>query len=227
LIVPFSIRNSQSQEADLLNRFLTCLGLTLTGGLLVSAFLASLEFFLKITQFAGVKLFLITPFLLFLIYVKKNFYSQVTLKKLVKIIIFYEINVGLFLAFLTGAVVIAFYFLRSGNQARQLVPTFEWRIREFLENLLVARPRSKEIFLGYPALFFSLYFFKKYGRSSWFWVLALLGGLVPVSIIDSFAHAHTPVLFTLWRVFNGFWLGILIYLFYLVVWRIIRQFLKD
>jgi hypothetical protein len=54
--------------------------------------------------------------------------------------------------FLIGILLAERGWFSSAATNVQFVPAFEVRMREFLERILVARPRNKEIFLGYPAL---------------------------------------------------------------------------
>lgn len=222
---PFKLPQNKKFWLDLVWRTALCLFFSLTGGFLVAGILAEPNFLLKLDQFSGVKLFLFMPFAIFLVFIKNNFFSKTSLAKFLKEISGRPINVfSLELAVLGGAGLF-FYFIRSGNQFRQAVPQWELTLRDILEKVLVARPRTKEVFLGYPALFFAFIFFKKYQRLFWFWLVALVGCLVPVSIINSFAHVHTPFILTLLRVFNGFWLGCFVFLVYFSVFKFFKKYL--
>jgi hypothetical protein len=78
-----------------------------------------------------------------------------------------------------------------------------------LEALLYARPRFKEFLLGHPLLFL---FGASGGLGAWALryrpILLFFGLLGQASIINTFAHAHTPLLFSLLRTTNGFFLGL-------------------
>ncbi len=75
----------------------------------------------------------------------------------------------------------------------------------------MARPRNKELFIGYPALVL------------WYVVadawtsgptnreaLRLASVFAFSSALNSFCLFHTPIFFTLWRVGNGLWAGFLL-----------------
>lgn len=159
-------------------------------GLAVAALLSDTAHFLKLQEFRGVKLALVAPMLL---------------------VIATEIYRGCFAprgawwgATVIGAGVLFTVLERSGNLP--LIPVGRWEeiLRERLENLFVARPRFKEFLIGHPALLL-------HGRSSRLVNLSLLalGALGQASIINTFAHLHTPLWLSLWRTLNGLILGLL------------------
>lgn len=228
ITVPYKIKSSGSAIFDLGAKLFICLGFSLVGGILVAGILAQPNFLLKLDQFAGVKASLILPLFVFLIFVKNNFFSKISYKNGLKKILTRPINGGIFLLIVGAALFSVMYLLRSGNQYRNMVPDWELNLRSFLENLLVARPRFKEIFIGWPALFFVFIFLKKYSQFFWFWLIALLGGLVPISIINSFSHCHTPLLLTAGRVFTGLIIGAAVcFIYFLAVSWIGRSFSDE
>jgi hypothetical protein len=101
-------------------------------------------------------------------------------------------------------------------------------MRAFLERVLFARPRTKEFLIGYPAL----------------WLLACLRNLRPVyrmvlwlsatigfvTLVNSFCHLHTPLLFILLRFVNALALSVPVFgvyylavLFALWLWRTVGR----
>lgn len=108
-----------------------------------------------------------------------------------------------------GALVLAaagVYLLRSGNVPVSLVPAIEVRLRYFLAQTLVYRPREKEFLVGYPSLFLAAWAASR-RRPEAFFLFLLGASAAPVSIADSFEHLRTPVLVSLWRSVYGLLTG--------------------
>mgnify|MGYP007017346066 FL=1 len=92
----------------------------------------------------------------------------------------------------------------------QVVPALEIQVREFLERVLVARPRNKELFIGYPSLM--VWYFLR-SRDLWprYREAFRLGTVLGFSsAVNSFCHFHTPLSFILFRQFNGLWTGVVV-----------------
>ncbi|MDR7498499.1 MAG: DUF5693 family protein, partial [Armatimonadota bacterium] len=105
---------------------------------------------------------------------------------------------------LAGVVLLA----RSGNFGFPLLSAEE-RLRSLLEDVLVARPRTKEYLIGHPALFLA----GVAAAAGWrraVMPLAALGAVGQAGIVNSFSHLHTPLLYTAWRTANALWLGTLL-----------------
>jgi hypothetical protein len=174
------------------------------GGLLMAAVLAQPVFMLKVAQFRGVKAALLFPpvfgallsawqvgwrFLLPASRGRRAVYGAMVL---------------------VAAAAVAYLLVRSGN-AQGWVTGAELRTRTLLERLFVARPRFKEFLVGHPLLLLYGAWGSLGGGLLRYRPFLLFFGLVgQVSILNSFAHAHTPLLLTLWRTGNGLLLGILI-----------------
>jgi len=95
--------------------------------------------------------------------------------------------------------------VRTGNVGLPLAGA-EQQLRQALEDRLVARPRTKEFLLGYPALVLAGAAAAS-DRPQLATVFALLGTVGTAGAINSFSHLHTPLLHTLWRTAHAFWLG--------------------
>ena len=116
--------------------------------------------------------------------------------------LFGELFLGMVLLVLLGIIL-----FRSDNV--QFVPDFEVRLRDALERFLVARPRNKELFVGYPALFLFSLCMKDQLWQRYREILRLAVTLAFSSVVNSFCHFHTPLSFILFREFNGWWSGVL------------------
>ena len=108
--------------------------------------------------------------------------------------------------------------IRSGNSSPALVSGFEAGIRKMLENVLVFRPRSKEVFIGHPALLLAGALMAYEGARPFAMAAFVLGMVAQVSMVNTFMHLHTPVAATLTRTGLGIALGLILGL--LAVWAL-------
>jgi hypothetical protein len=170
------------------------------GGLLLAAVLSHPVFLLKLAEFRGVKVALLFPSL-FGVFV---YYRQVGWERL-RTLFYSPIRlVSLTLASFSLAI-LAFAVLRSGNTSGGSLG-LEGQVRGILEKLLIARPRFKEFLIGHPFLIL----FGADGKLNDWRIFPLFVGLIgQASILNTFAHAHTPLLVSLLRVANGLVLGVL------------------
>ena len=173
------------------------------GGLALAAFFSDPLHMLRLRTFSGVKLTLLLPPILVLLHDLKNRVHPESLNAfLSRPPLWGELMLGGVLLVLLGIVL-----FRSDNV--RFIPGFEARVRGALEQWLVARPRSKEVFLGYPSLML-LAFAVKNGLWARYRELFLLGAALGFSsVVNSFCHFHTPLAFILRRELNGLWLGLL------------------
>ncbi len=162
-------------------------------------------------QFRGVKAALVLPILLvLLLHFARHGFSKL------RAFLSRRPTFGELLLLLLGAAAILVVLLRSDNFSA--VPGLERRVREALEGLLYARPRFKEFLIGHPLLLL----WGAYGeRLGHYRIIFLALGMVgPVSIINSFAHLHTPLLLSLLRTANGLILGLAVGL--AILWLVRR-----
>ncbi|MDR7588580.1 MAG: DUF5693 family protein [Armatimonadota bacterium] len=178
------------------------------GGVVVAALLTGWEFMMASRVFVGVKLAHIVPVVLVAAVAAagaspprhwREFAARIWAWSDHPLRVRYAVAVlvvGLAAVVLLG---------RSGNFGLP-VPAAEERMREWLEDTLVARPRTKEYLLGHPALVLAALCAARGWRPAAV-ALAAAGAVGQASIINSFAHIHTPLLYTLWRTANGLVLG--------------------
>jgi len=172
--------------------------------LLVAAYLSDWEFIKEFYYFRGVKVQYSLPIVLFAatLWLPRLRQLPAEVLALVKSFGLWQSLVAvLFL----GAVFYV-YLLRSGHA--HAIGQFELNLRFWLDEVLVARPRFKEL-LVHPVLLMALYYRTRLPR------LIVEGGLVAavigqVSIVNSFMHLRTPLAISLLRVFHGLWLGTLL-----------------
>ncbi len=176
----------------------------IVAGLAVAALFSDPTYMLRLRTFSGVKLTLMLPPLLVLLHdMRRRIHPESLSQLLARPPLFGELFLGLALLAL-----LAIILFRSDNV--QFIPGIEAKIRNTLERLLVARPRNREVFIGYPCLL--LYAF---AVNSGLWrryreLLRLGVAMGFSSVVNSFCHFHTPLLFILLREFHGLWVGVLL-----------------
>jgi len=174
------------------------------GGLSIAAFFGTPLYMLRLKTFSGVKATLLLPPLLVLLHdLRRRVHPESLGEILERPSLWGEL---MLLALAMGGM--AFLALRSDNVS--FVPQWEIMLRDSLEQVLVARPRNKELFLGYPALMIWFYLRRKDLWIRYREVFRVAAVFAFASALNSFCHFHTPLYFTLFRVANGLWTGLLL-----------------
>ena len=205
-IQDFSENNSSFIQMikQVLIGFFRIILITLSGALLIAALLSNNKFMLGIEQFSGIKISYLVPLLLVLaiMWLKVNKGKLMILENIKKPILVEHVIIMVFFA-----VFLVIYISRSGNFSFLPVLSIEEKIRIFLENTLIARPRNKEFLIGYPALLLAISM--NFLKVKEFKIpIIIIGTIGPVTLINTFCHIHTPFLFSMLRTFNGVWLGL-------------------
>lgn len=115
--------------------------------------------------------------------------------------------------------VIALYYLSRTGNAGTLLPG-EGAFRSFLENTFGVRPRNKEFLLGHPLFIVGVFIAFRYRWGIYAMIIAVMGQL---SMVDTFAHIHTPAVLSLIRDVLGLGLGLIFGLIAVLVWQIIER----
>lgn len=190
--------------------------LSLCGALFVSGLLGDIRFLLEIEIFRGVKATFVLPLLLVsIIYIQKFpfFGNTVTSDKdfvsFIQKFCHVQIKLGIMICLGLLAIVGYFFIGRSGNNGAP-VPAFEIALRRFLENVMYARPREKEFFIGHPAILLSLYaMYNKWPQVlHYFLIIAVTIG--QGSMVETFAHMRSPFLLSFIRGLDGLAVGTLV-----------------
>ncbi len=197
-------------------RLLTAFGLAFAGGFIVASALYSPLFVLRIEQYQGVKVSLLVPLFIIILYYFKSGLAGVSMER-----VFLERlrRVELFLVGLF-AIGFALYLFRSGNFPLLPASDAELRMRLVLEKLLFARPRTKEFLVGYPALWLVWWLQKREILPVYRLGLWLAVGIGFATFFNSFCHLHTPLLFTLLRFFNALLLSLPVFAVYLLALKV-------
>lgn len=192
---------------------------SLLGALFMVGLLADAGFMLKLDQFIGVKLAHVVPLIFVLLYFALLVAKGLGLPEKVKGLLNQPVLLGIALAAGFMAVAAAVYVVRTGNEGMS-VSGLELQFRSLLDQILGVRPRTKEFLLGHPALLLLLI----YGyRNNLFLPMLLLGAIGQASLVNTFAHIHTPLLVSMIRAFHGLWLGILLGLAVFIMIKLVTR----
>ena len=198
--------------------FAASAAVTLSGAMLVALFMDDVRFFLKLEEFRGVKAAYVAPLVFvaaseWLVWRRSCAGPRAGGRpRSFKALLTARIQVWHVLLGAAAAGALLVYLLRSGNQG---LPVFglEASLRALFEDILVARPRFKEFVVGHPALLCSLALAASSApdlRSRHLLAsgLAVAGAVGPVSILNTFAHAHSPLALSFLRTAYGLGLGL-------------------
>jgi hypothetical protein len=189
--------------------------LSMCGGVLTAAPLSSINYLLEIDIFRGVKLAQIAPIAFFAVaYLayfgfgnQKRKPGQLEFHDLKEMmntpIRVWMVLIGL--VFVAGGV---YYILRTGHEVLE-VSRVEMLLRNELEELLVARPRTKEFLFAFPAVMLMVY---ASCRRFPFWpiVFGLCGVVGVTSVINTFMHLRSPLYLGFARTGYSFVFGLII-----------------
>ncbi len=180
-----------------LRRWGYALAYALLGALFLTALGSREETLLGLSTFRGVGLLLLVPPFLYLLGIlpKKDW------KRVVESLLAHRLRLGeaALAGFLLFALIVAFF--RRGNDA-PFISALELTLRDQLQALMI-RPRFKEVF-GHAAAVFAL----TAGLPRWITHgLLAFAVIAEASILNSFAHYHTPFSVSLSRTLNGALVG--------------------
>lgn len=182
----------------------------------VIALLNNITYSLVLNQFRGVSLLHLAPILLIAIYV--FLYQGTSIWQELRNWLKMPITLLWVVVVAVLGVVALYYLSRTGN-AGTLLPG-EAAFRSFLENTFGVRPRNKEFLLAHPLFLVGIFAAFRYRWAMYAMIIAVMGQL---SMVDTFAHIHTPAVLSLIRGVLGLGLGLIVGLIAIVVWHIIER----
>ena len=173
-------------------------------GLALASYFSTTRYMLRLATFSGVKLTLILPPVLVLLHdLKRRIHPEGLTEILSRPPLWGElVLIG---TLLVGVGLIIF---RSGNVA--FIPGFEAVIRNTLERVLILRPRTREVFIGYPSVLLLCYLVRNKLFAHYREIFRIGVALGFSSVVNSFCHFHTPLMLILLREFNGLWTGLIV-----------------
>jgi len=188
-------------------------------GSVLYAMMGSLDFEMRIFLPRGIKVLLILPVLIVLIL------EFLELIRLHKGNWMYALGISwrrVLILSVFGGLGFAWMILRSGNQEILPASQLEIGVREFLEDVLVARPRTREILFWFAPV--CLYLALR-TRAEIFMLLGMVAyTLLASSSLNTFSHFHTPYWMVVLRTVNAYLIAQgLILLFYCLRQRLYKK----
>ncbi|WP_141506498.1 DUF5693 family protein [Paenibacillus luteus] len=203
-----------------LNWFIVATLISLMAVPIVFGLLSNITYNLVLEQFRGVSLLHLAPIALVAVYVLL-YNGQLSIGKLKPLL---SKPITLTWIILAGVIgIIGYYYLsRTGNGGQ--VTSLELVIRHFLESNFGVRPRFKEFLLAHPLLLLGLFLSLRYRAA---WLLVIVGSIGQLSMVDTFAHLHTPLYISTIRVLLGLGTGLIIGCILIVAWQLVEGALRK
>ncbi|WP_342557413.1 DUF5693 family protein [Lysinibacillus sp. FSL P4-0201] len=210
-----------TKVSNILIQYLKAVAISVIGIVIVIGLLNGNAFMTGFAVFKGVKLVYLIPIMGVLLFtvieinrlaeqnIKNSLSNTVTL--LNKELKYWHV---LLLVVLAG--VGLFYISRTGNSGS--VSDMELAFRQWLENTLYVRPRTKEFLIGFPFFILALYVMginRKWGS-----ILLVPGVIGFLSIMNTFTHLHIPVAVSVLRTLYSVSLGLVVGLVFILIFKI-------
>ncbi|MEA4924835.1 MAG: DUF5693 family protein [Syntrophomonadaceae bacterium] len=185
------------------------LGINGLGMYTVVTSLADIRYIMNVLIFSGVKMAFLAPLLLFMVNYVSCMVGFANFRDNAIKFLLSQPNYLVLILIIVGGAAGYYYLGRSGN-AVVSVSSLEIRLREVLESVFLARPRFKELLVGYPALLVMVYWYRKYKHDAILLVLGLGVMMGSISMVNSFCHVFTAVMVSINRTMAGLLTGVLI-----------------
>ena len=182
----------------------------------IIALLNNVTYSLLLEQYRGVSLLHFAPIALIALYV--FLYRGESVFKEAKRWLSMPVTLLWVVGFGVIAVVGYYYMSRTGNAGS--VSSLELAFRAMLEDTFGVRPRTKEFLLAHPLFIVGAFIALRYRVGQFLLIVATMGQL---SMVDTFAHIHTPVIISLVRTVLGLGIGLIIGVIGILVWTIIER----
>ncbi|MGL6174204.1 MAG: DUF5693 family protein, partial [Cellulosilyticaceae bacterium] len=203
--------------------FLKMTAISFGGALTIVGVLSKTSYGMGIDIFAGVKLAHILPIALVIVLLMwrdhgldYNYYKNLLNNKVTYLAVAIIGVLG---------VVLLVYTSRTGNTGQ--ISAFEAQFRQLLDTVLGVRPRTKEFLIGHPVMIALLYF----GYKELYIPFLVLGTIGQISLVNTYAHLHTPVMISILRSIYGIGIGIVIgiILIYVIKFacKVIKQWIEK
>jgi len=211
--------------------------IAVVGGLLTAASLSSTGYLLEMDIFRGVKVSRLIPLAYFAIAYLAYFgfgHRKTTPGKLEfnDLRDLLNLNMKMWMMILAAALgaVGAYYILRTGHDSGLEVSSYEMLVRNAMEHMLIARPRTQEFLGAFPALMMMIYAGIR-GFRKWSIVFGIGAIIGLTSVINTFMHLRTPlylgVIRTCYSLLFGIIIGIVIMLMFEAAYRLYNRYLRK
>ena len=178
-------------------------------GIVQSALLSGLDYYINSLIFRGIKISLILP-ILYSIVAYGIMFADKKENIVVKTIdiLNREIKVyWMIIAAVLGGVA-AIYLIRSGNVSK--ISGMESFMRNTITEIMEARPRTKEFLVGWPCLMLFVYYIKNTKSTLFSWCFSVGSSILFASVINSFCHVFTSAEIIYTRVINALLISVVI-----------------
>lgn len=190
--------------------------ISLVGVPLIVALLNNITYSLVLEQFRGVSLLHIAPIALVALYLFLYTGTQSVWTNLRKLLSLQVTVLWVVVAAVLG-VVGMYYMSRTGNSGQ--ASGLEIVVRNLLETTIGVRPRFKEFLFAHPLFLLGLFLSLRYRAA---WIVFIIASIGQLSMLDTFAHIHTPLYISAIRVGLGLGIGAIIGLAAIGVWQLLE-----
>lgn len=205
--------------------------LCLLGGLTVGAIMSRSDYLVEMSFYRGVKASLLLPMFLFVVvYIIKLGYRRnvhdleenTFFVEDLKGFIYENVKVYYLIAAAVLAFIVYIYIARSGHETNVEALNIEIIFRNFLENVMLARPRTKEILMAFPAFTATIYLACR-GYQRILFPFALTSMIGFTSVVNTFCHSRAPIYLSTARTFLSLAMGLVIGIIVLLALEIINR----
>lgn len=220
--------NGTAKISSILMQYLKAAGIVVVGIAIVISLVNGNMFFVKYEVFRGVLFVYALPlaataFLAFIRIFNIDFSEPKSAIKKIFSLLNLNIKYWHIVVIMLIAAVGYFYMGRTGNNGISFA--FELQFRDWLENTLYVRPRTKEFLIGFPLFVLALYVLK---TNKVLGNILLIGGAIGfLSIMNTFNHLHIPLMLSVVRTVYGLILGFIFGLLFIAIYKLIMRFIVS
>ncbi len=192
---------------------------TACGIVLIVGLLADRLMLVKVFEFIGIRLAIITPLILYVVHQSLGLNElapnasweqrKARMRAKAQRIAASPLLLGQVLFGIVVLAIVGVIVLRSGNDPGVGVSSSELSFRALLNRILYVRPRTKEILFGFPLLVAGLALYYS-GRKRWYPLFACAGAIGMADLLNTFCHIHTPLLISTIRALLGWTIGLVV-----------------
>ena len=209
-----------NRVVDMLLQYAKAIGISIVGIVIVIGLLNGNSFLVGYTAFRGVKLVYIIPILSIILFALfklsgacengvKTLFSQVVMLGNQSVRYWHLV------VLLVVAAIGLFYISRTGNSGT--ASSFELMFRQWLEDALYVRPRTKEFLIGFPFFILALYVMSI--KRVWGYILLVPGVIGFLSIVNTFTHLHISLNVSILRTTYSIVLGFIVGLVFIAIFK--------
>lgn len=210
----------------------------LLGGLYIGSVMAYTSYYLEIDLFTGVKLSLLAPIAVIILFMAIQYIKEKALSAENNVFIEARDESLLLLrqpiqvqhlALLVVAAAFGYIYLaRSGHESGVDPMSFEIVMRNWLENVLPARPRNKEFLIAFPMIVFGMAlkpYIRKWSTEFRYMTNLIIMGFGAIgftSVTNTFSHIRTPLMMSVVRTLISMGFGVMVGLMFYVGFLVLR-----